>query len=143
MKNVSCVVYFDLLGDFDAEKKVCEDCWKVWSRGHPGIAGQIKWTFTDDPERLCELIPGADFVFFDYGGLSTAGHESLGSSFAREIERHIIERPSVEFILLCTMGKHWYEDDYQAEHVNLHFEEQHWSGLFDKYIGDMNYAGHF
>jgi hypothetical protein len=138
MRSISCVVFFDLLGEPEAEEKVCRDCWKVWQREHPKTAHSVRWTFTDNPQRLDELIPGSDFVFFDYGGLSGAGHESLGMSFARELEKHIVEHPSVEFILLCTMGKHWYEDDYTEEHPNLHFEEVDWYSIFDKYIGGVS-----
>jgi hypothetical protein len=137
MKKINCVVYFDPLGDFDWEKKPCEDTWKVWTRKYPDSAKQVTWTFTDTEARLCELIPGAAFVFFDYGGLGNAGHESLIASFAREMERQIIEHPSTEFILLCTMGQHWYEEDYAEEHPNLHFEDVIWADLFDKYLGGL------
>jgi hypothetical protein len=77
-------------------------------------------------------------VFFDYGGLCGAGHESLGFSFARELEKSIMDRPSIEFILLCTMGKHWYEDHYEKEYPNLHMEDVDWHNLFDKYLGGIN-----
>jgi hypothetical protein len=138
MKSVSCIVFFDLLGDTVHEKERCNHCWKVWSREHPGIAKQVTWTFTDDPVMLHECIPTADFVFFDYGGLCMPGHESLGLSFARELEKHVIDRPSVEFILLCTMGKDWYKEDYTEEYPNLHFEDVDWYALFDKYVGGSN-----
>jgi hypothetical protein len=138
MKSISCVVFFDLLGEPEAEEKVCRDCWKVWQSKHPDIARNVLWTFVFDTQSLVETIPFADFVFFDYGGLCDAGHESLGFSFARELERHIIDRPSVEFILLCTMGKYWYEDHYEREYPNLRMEDVHWHDLFDKYLGGMN-----
>jgi hypothetical protein len=135
MKNISCIVFFDPLGEPEAEEKVCRDCWKVWQKEHPEIAGNVMWTFTSDAQSLLGVIPSADFVFFDYGGMCGAGHESLGMSFARELERCVTDYPSTEFILLCTMGKHWYEDDYAEEHPNLHLEEVDWHDLFDKYLG--------
>jgi hypothetical protein len=135
MKNISCIVYFDPLGDFTWEKASCENCWKVWSLKHPDIAKQVTWTFTDDMTQLFGSIPGADFVFFDYGGLSQTGHESLGMSFARSLEKYVTDFLSVEFILLCTMGALWYEDDYLGEHPNLHFEDVNWHALFDKFLG--------
>jgi hypothetical protein len=138
MKNISCIVFFDLLGDPESEEKVCRDCWKVWQREHPEAARNVLWTFVSDNRSLFGAIPSAGFVFFDYGGLGGAGHESLGMSFARELEKYIIDRPSVEFILLCTMGKYWYEDDYREEHPNLHFEEMDWCNIFDSYIGGTN-----
>jgi hypothetical protein len=138
MRNIGCIVFFDLLGEPEAEEKVCRSCWKLWRRKNPETAQNVRWTFTNNPQRLDELIPGADFVFFDYGGLSGAGHESLGMSFARELEKQIVEHPSVEFILLCTMGKYWYENDYAEEHPNLHFEEVDWHNLFDTYIGGID-----
>jgi hypothetical protein len=138
MKNISCVVFFDLLGDPEAEEKLCRDCWKVWQNKHPEIAGNVIWTFTSDAQALFGVIPSADFVFFDYGGLGGAGHESLGMSFARELEKRITDCPSTEFILLCTMSKYWYEDDYTEEHPNLHLEERDWYDLFDRYIGGMD-----
>jgi hypothetical protein len=136
MRSISCVVFFDLLGEPEAEEKICRKHWASWQREYPVTARNVRWTFTDDPRRLIELIPGADFVFFDYGGLSGAGHQSLGVSFARELEKHIVECPSVEFILLCTMGKHWYEDDYTEEHPNLHFEDVNRHKIFSTYIGE-------
>jgi hypothetical protein len=136
MGRINCVAYFDLLGEVWEEKEMCEQCWKVWSSGHPGIADRVRWVLTDDPKVLYDRIPGADFVFFDYGGLVMPGHESAGLSFARELEKQVVERPSVEFILLCTMGTHWYRDHYTDEHPNLHFEDTLWSDLFDRYLGE-------
>jgi hypothetical protein len=138
MKSISCIVFFDLLGEPEAEEKVCQDCWKVWQSKHPETAQNVSWTFVSDAQSLFEGIPSANFVFFDYGGLCLAGHESLGFSFARELEKSIIDRPSVEFILLCTMGKHWYEDHYGKEYPNLHMEDADWRSLFDKYLGGLN-----
>jgi hypothetical protein len=138
MKNINCVVFFDSLGDFGDEKKVCEDCWKVWSLEHPETAKTIQWKFTNNPTQLYEFIPGANFVFFDYGGLGEMGHQSLATSFARYLEKYIIEYPSIEFILLCTMGRYWYEEDYKEEYVNLHFEEVDWHNIFDKYMICIN-----
>jgi hypothetical protein len=138
MKNISCIVFFDLLGEPEAEEKVCRSCWEVWQKKHPEIAKHVLWTFTSNAQSLFGAIPSADFVFFDYGGLSGAGHESLGMSFARELEKYIVDRPSVEFILLCTMGKYWYEEDYAEEYPNLHLEDRDWHDLFDRYIGGIN-----
>jgi hypothetical protein len=138
MKNVSCIVFFDPLGDFVWEKASCEDCWKVWLHENQEFTCAVTWKFTDSLVELKKLIPGADFVFFDYGGLCLMGHESLGFSFARELEKSIIDRPSVEFILLCTMGKYWYEDHYEKEYPNLHMEDVDWHNLFDKYLGGIN-----
>jgi hypothetical protein len=137
MKTISCIVHFDALGDFDSEKQDCEACWKVWLAKRKDTAKSVRWTFTDNPSQLFKLIPGSDFVFIDYGGLGAAGHESLGRSFARELEKHIVEHPSIEFILLCTMGKFWYEADYAEEHPNLHFEDRYWRCIFDKYFGGV------
>jgi hypothetical protein len=134
MKKVQCAVYFDPCGEVEEEIKLCEDCWKVWARQHDGMDEQVSWRFVEDPVSLEELIPFADFVFFDYGGLCLPGHESLGFSFARELEKQIVEHPSVEFILLCTMGTCWYDGHYESEHVNLHLEDVDWHELFDKYI---------
>jgi hypothetical protein len=138
MKSVSCIVFFDLFGELETEEKVCRDCWKVWQSKHPETARNIEWTFALDIPPLLEKIPSADFVFFDYGGLCIAGHESLGFSFARELEKRVINYPSVEFILLCTMGKYWYEDHYEKEYPNLHMEDADWHSLFDKYLGGIN-----
>jgi hypothetical protein len=138
MKSVSCIVFFDLLGEPEAEEELCRDCWKAWQSEHPEAARNVLWTFTSDNQSLLGNIPAADFVFFDYGGLCGPGHESLGFSFARELEKSIIDRPSVEFILLCTMGKHWYEDHYEKEYPNLHFEDRAWCDLFNKYLGGIN-----
>jgi hypothetical protein len=135
MKSVNCIVFFDLLGEPEAEKKVCLDCWKVWQNEHPEAARNVLWTFVSDIGSLLEAIPSADFVFFDYGGLCGAGHESLGFSFARELEKRIIDYPSVEFILLCAMGRYWYVAHYEKEYPNLHMEDVDWHSLFDKYLG--------
>jgi hypothetical protein len=134
---VICVVYFDSLSDFSQDEKLHGQCWEVWSRKYPGIAKRVRWTITDNLRRFHELIPGTDYVFFDYGGLLMLGHEMFGLSFARELEKHIVDRPSIDFITLCTMGKDWYEDDFFEEHPNLHFEEPLWHDLFDKYLGDI------
>jgi hypothetical protein len=135
MKSVSCVVFFDPPGDPEAEEKVCRDCWKVWKNKHPETARNVIWTFTSSEQSLLGAIPSADFVFFDYGGLCGAGHAGYGFSFARELEKYISDRPSVGFILLCTMGVWWYEDHYTKEYHNLHLETADWPDLFDKYLG--------
>jgi hypothetical protein len=137
MKDKYCLVHFDALGDVEAETKVCCDCWKVWKEQNPEAAKGVSWEIVDNIQQLLEKIPLADFIFFDYGGLSGAGHQSLGESFAREMEKVIEEHPSKEFILLCTMGKSWYEADYSCEHSNLHFEDRGWCSLFDKYLREI------
>lgn len=135
---ITCVVYYDPVSDFRSEKESYNHSWNVWSRKYPGIAKRVRWIFTNDQTRLHELIPGVDLVFFDYGGLLMSGYEQSGMWFARELEKHIIERPSIEFVLLCTMGKHWYEDNYIEAHPNLHFEEVYWEDLFNKYLGGID-----
>jgi hypothetical protein len=138
MKNINCVVHFDLLGEFDHEKECCEHCWEVWSSDHPELTKQVAWTFVDNTASLHERIPGADFVFVDYGGLAMPGHERLGMSFARALEKCVIEHPSIEFIILCTMGKEWYGSDFTEDHINLYFENRDWFALFDRYLGGAN-----
>jgi hypothetical protein len=134
MKSINCTVYFDPLGDFNEERKLLQQCWKVWRLKHPDFTGYVEWKITDDHLELLRLIRFADIVFFDYGGLCLPGHEGMGLSFARELEKTVDQNPSKEFILLCTLLKCYYEDHYEQEYANLHFEEVLWHDLFDKYI---------
>jgi hypothetical protein len=139
VKKIKCVVFFDVLGEFKREKRTCLDCWNVWARKYPHTAEHVVWQFTDNQTRLLdELIPGADFVFFDYGGLCMPGHADLGLSFARELEKQVVDHPTIEFILLCTMRKEWYEDNYLDQHVNLYFEDVDWFYLFSAYLGGID-----
>jgi hypothetical protein len=52
MKSISCIVFFDLLGEPEAEEKVCRDCWKVWQNKHPETARNVLWTFVSDTQAL-------------------------------------------------------------------------------------------
>jgi hypothetical protein len=135
MKSINCLVYFDLLGDTEQEDKLLRYCWNVWQRKHPHLARDIHWSVVIDIDTMLEQIQFNDFIFFDYGGLGGVGHQSLAGSFARTVEEAIEEHPSKEFILLCTMDKSYYEDDYLGEHPNLHFEDVDWFALFDKFLG--------
>jgi len=94
------LVYVDVLGSKEEIPKYTEYIDKY----------KIKAKVTDDPNEYMQSAYKYTHIFLDYGGLDMPGN-SLFTSHCREVDRVITEYPNVTFVVISSMGRHWFERD--------------------------------
>ena len=75
---------------------------------------------TDNPSMVKSLLSPGCTCFIDYGGLRTAYGNAIYNEFERIAFELIENNPSVNFIILCTMGKEYY-DKTLFDYPNVHY----------------------